>query len=110
MVADLADGTVALEAVPRGVRVEMGGLSGMPTRYLFVAGGIGDVRMVVFVGSHDGRPAEVARPKNGVMIRVCRMRIVEVVEIATLAGKYGGVRGRRPCKDRRGGEWWKERD
>lgn len=64
VVADLAHGTVALEAVSRGVAVEMGGLSGMPAGYLFVAGGIGDVRMVVFVGSHDG-PAEVARSKNG---------------------------------------------
>ena len=82
MVADLAHGTVVPEVVPRGIGVEVRGLSGMRTRYLFVAGGIGDVRMVIFVGSHGGRPAEVSGSKNGVMTRVCRMRMVEVVGIA----------------------------
>jgi hypothetical protein len=55
VVADLAHGTVTLEAVARGIGVESGWLPTMPTRYLIVAGWIRDVRVIVFVGSHDGR-------------------------------------------------------
>lgn len=55
VVADLVHGTVALEAIPRGIGVESGWLSALPTSYLIVAGWIRDVRVVVIVGSHDGR-------------------------------------------------------
>jgi hypothetical protein len=43
----------------------LGGLPGMSTGHLIVAGRIGDVCMVVFVGSHPGAPAEIAGSKNG---------------------------------------------
>jgi hypothetical protein len=96
VVADLAHGTVALEAVARGIGVEMGCLSAVPTRYLIVTGWIRDVRMVVFVGSHDGRLPRMRDQRNGGTIRVCWTRIVEVVEMPTLAG---GIRRRKVNKN-----------
>lgn len=91
MVADLAHGAVALEAVARGIGVESGRLSAAPTRYLVIAGWIRDVRVVIFVGSHDGRlprmwDQRMGRSESG------GTRIVEVVEMQTLAG---GIRRRK---------------
>lgn len=65
VVVDLAHRAVALEAVPRGIGVELGWMPAMSTCDLIIAGWIGDVRVVVFVGSHDGRQPSLQDQRMG---------------------------------------------
>lgn len=91
VLADLAHGAVALVSVSRGICVELRRVPAMSACYLIVAGGIGDVRVIVFVGSHDGRQPRLENQRMGGMIRVCRAEIAEVVKFRRWRGTQGGV-------------------
>lgn len=65
MLADLAHGAVALVSVSRGIGVELRRVPAMSACHLIVGGGIGNVRVIIFVGSHDGRQPRLENQRMG---------------------------------------------